>query len=324
MNSAAHEATVSALPSDASWRVDERVTVAVPASTANLGPGFDSVGMALGVWDEASATITSGSDDVRVEHSGLGSDGVPLNDKHLVVIAMRTAWQALGVTPPGGIHLEYLGAIPHSRGMGSSASAIVAGVSLATALAGYDIAAPDVLDFINDVAAAMEGHPDNTSASVCGQVTVSWHDGHAWRSCVITPHTSIKPVVIVPDIRLDTAVARAALPTEVPLAVAAANSGRSALLTHALTVRPDLLMDATVDYLHQEPRRTAYPTSMALVDALREVGVPAAISGAGPTVLAFADAQMSASVDAVVAQSDAALEVLRPDIPPRGVHLVSH
>ena len=316
-----HAATVAAL-APAGVRVGESLTVRVPASTANLGPGFDSVGMGLGVWDEATARLTH-DPAVTVEHSGLGADGVPRDASHLVVQAMQRTWRALGVEMPYGIQLQYVGAIPHSRGMGSSASAIVAGVALASVLAGHDLESPDVLAVINDVAAAMEGHPDNTSASVYGQATVSWHDGSAWRTCVLTPHVSVQPVVLVPDVRLDTAVARAALPTSVPLPVAAANSGRAALLTYALTQAPHLLMDATVDYLHQEPRRTAYPHSMTLVDALRSAGVPAAISGAGPTVLALPDEEALARVTSIAQEQELPVQVLTPGVASTGVHLVS-
>lgn len=323
MNASAHATTVADLSVSAGWQLNRTVTVRVPASSANLGPGFDSIGLGLGVWDEASASLDPDGSGVQVEHSGLGAEGVPLNDSHLVVVAMRTTWRALGQEPDAGLRLSYLGAIPHSRGMGSSASAIVAGVALATVLAGYDLDDDATRAFVNDVAGAMEGHPDNTSASVFGRATISWFDAQAWRTCVVTPHQSIIPMVLVPDFRLDTAVARAALPEHVALGVAAANSARAALLAHALTSEPQLLMDATVDYLHQEPRRQAYPDSMALVDALRAAGIPATISGAGPTVLAFAHAGTQQDVSAIAERQPDAWQVLAPGVAERGVYLVS-
>lgn len=301
-------------------RSGARIRVRVPASTANLGPGFDSIGMALGVWDEAAASLEG--ERLVVEASGYGAGEVPTDESHLTYRAMVTAWRALGVDAPRGVRLSYLGAIPHSRGMGSSASAAVAGVALATGLAGHDLEDARVLAFVSDVASSIEGHPDNASASVYGNITVSWADdgeGGAWRSAVLVPHPSLEPVLVVPSTRLSTATARAALPASLPLSVAARNSGRTALLAHALTREPSLLMPATVDFLHQEARRPAYPSSMALVDALRHVGVPAVISGAGPTVLALTSGQ---GVDAVRAAADGA-EVLVPGTASRGVHAVS-
>lgn len=295
--------------------------VRVPASTANLGPGFDSIGMALGVWDDAHAEVSGGS--LVIDARGNGAGEVPLDESHLVVRAMVAAWGALGVATPQGLTLRYTGAVPHSRGMGSSATAIVAGVALGAALAGHDLDDDATLAFVSDVASGIEGHPDNASASVYGGVTVSWAgDGENsdWRTARLTPHADVIPLVIVPEIRLSTATARAALAQEVPLAVAARNSGRAALLVHALTHEPSLLMPATVDFLHQEARRPAYPDSMALVDALRDAGVPAVISGAGPTVLALADVRTRDVVRQVCADA----QILAPGVPARGVHAVSH
>lgn len=297
-----------------------RARVRVPASTANLGPGFDSIGMALGVWDEAEVCLEG--DALVIEATGFGAGEVPLDESHLVHRAMVATWRALGLEPARGVRLDYEGAIPHSRGMGSSASAAVAGVALATVLAGHDLSDTQVLAFVSDVAASIEGHPDNASASVYGNVTVSWaDDGDSgdWRSAVLTPHPLLDPVLVVPSTRLSTASARAALPAAVPLAIAARNSGRAALLAHALTQEPALLMPATTDYLHQEARRGAYPASMALVDALRAAGLPAVISGAGPTVMALTTGD---GLDAVRAVAPDA-QVIAPGTTSRGVHLVS-
>lgn len=305
-----------ALAAAAHLEIGAAASVKVPASTANLGPGFDSIGMALGVWDEASASLTG--EALVITHEGLGADDVPLDENHLVYVAMTTAWQVLNLETPRGIELHYRGGIPHARGMGSSASAIVAGVGLALALAGLDLDEDDVLALASDISSSMEGHPDNASASVYGGVTLSWADdgvSTGWRTARVSPHPSIDPVVLVPAEKLSTHTARAALANEVSLADAARNSGRSALLVHALTQAPHLLMPATVDYLHQEARRPAYPASMQLVDELRAAGVPATISGAGPTVLAFATAQTKD----VVARIAAGREMLSPGVPTRGL-----
>ena len=301
-------------------QVGSTAHVRVPASTANLGPGFDSIGMALDVWDDARAEVTDGG--LVVDARGSGAGEVPLDGSHLVVRSMGAAWEALDVAPPAGLELRYTGAVPHSRGLGSSATAIVAGVALATALAGHDLDDAATLAFVNDVASSIEGHPDNASASVYGSVTVSWADvlegpdaPRDWHTAVLRPHPDVVPVVIVPAQRLSTATARAALPESVPLAVAARNSGRAALLAHAITTEPSLLMPATLDALHQEQRRSAYPDSMALVDALRDAGVPAVISGAGPTVLALASRFALSAVHDVAGGG----EVLELSVPTRGI-----
>lgn len=305
-------------------QVGSTAHVRVPASTANLGPGFDSIGMALDVWDDARAEVVG--DVLAVEALGNGAGEVPLDDSHLVVRSMRAAWESLDIATPVGLKLTYTGAVPHSRGMGSSATAIVAGVALATALAGHDLDDAATLAFVSDVASSIEGHPDNASASVYGNVTVSWADEfdgpdapRDWRTAVLRPHPDLVPVVVVPVQRLSTATARAALPESVPLAVAARNSGRAALLAHAMVHDPSLLMAATVDALHQEARRPAYPDSMQLVDALRAAGVPAVISGAGPTVLALASPATVARVHEIAAGA----QVLELSVPARGVTPVS-
>lgn len=295
-----------------------RVRVQVPASTANLGPGFDSIGMALGVWDEAQLDV--GGDELVVQPRGQGSDDVPRDASHLVVRSMLEGWRGLGLDAPQGLRLQYDGAIPHSRGMGSSAAAIVAGVALAVAAAGHDLADAAVLAYVNDSASRLEGHPDNASASVYGGATVSWaDDAGGWHSALVRPHEDVVPVVIVPTTRLATATARAALPASVTLADAARNSGRSALLVHALTHAPHLLLAATRDYLHQEARRPAYPDAMALVDELRAQGVAACISGAGPTVVALTTPADASVVEFLTAEQGA----LALTVPSHGVRAVS-
>ena len=218
-------------------RVGVGVEVRVPASSANLGPGFDSVGCALGVWDTCVATV-SGSAGLVVRVSGEGAGAVPSDASHLVYRAMQAAWDELGVTPPSGLVLDCHNAVPHGRGMGSSATAIVTGIVAAQAL--HDVSRgasePVDLEFANLLASRLEGHPDNASASVYGGATLSWSDGPgAGTTTVHLPvHPDIAPVVLAPDAQLSTAKARSVLPQQVRLADAAANSGRAALLVHAL------------------------------------------------------------------------------------------
>jgi homoserine kinase len=273
------------------------VVVRVPASSANLGPGFDSVGLALGLWDEYVVTALD-EPGLVVEVQGEGADDVPLDGRHLVVATMHETWSRLGVDPPAGLRLSASNGVPHGRGLGSSATAIVAGVVAAQALstdAGWpDAGAPAPFDHAvaGDISSRLEGHPDNASASVHGGLTVSWMPDASGRDRgdrTVTARPALHPdvdvVAFVPDTQLATRTARAVLPAQVPLADAAAGAGRCALLVHALTTDPAHLHAATRDWLHQDARRDSYPVTMALVDELRAAGHAAFVSGAGPTVL---------------------------------------
>lgn len=294
-----------------------RVAVRVPASSANLGPGFDSVGIALGVWDECTVTVTD-RPGVRIEVAGEGAGAVPLDETHLVVRTLYAAWSEQGLTPPAGLELHCVNAVPHGRGMGSSATAIVTGIVAAQALAQdglVDLAAA------NDLANRLEGHPDNASASIYGGLTLSWSDlpGEPGTTHTARPtlHPDLDVVVFVPDVQLSTARARSVLPTQVRLADAAANAARVGLLVHAVTHDPGLLLPATRDYLHQEPRRRSYADSMALVDRLRGEGHAAVISGAGPSVLVLTTRERVAEVT-----PDPSWRRLTPGVPAHGAHLV--
>ncbi len=303
------------------------VLVRVPASSANLGPGFDSIGLALGLWDEYAVTSTA-EPGLKITVEGEGAKDVPTDETHLVYATMRHTWQELGVTPPAGLVLEARNGVPHGRGLGSSATAIVAGVIAAQALSagewpetGADV--PLDLDVAGDISSLLEGHPDNASASVHGGLTVSWMpDGTGrdlgTRTVTARPalHPDLEVVVFVPDAQLATKKARAVLPATVPLAEAAANSGRAALLVHALTTDPTHLHAGTREWLHQEPRRESYAASMALVDALRAAGHAAVISGAGPTVLVLTTRERAGEV--VVPEGLGEWERLTPGVPQTG------
>lgn len=295
------------------------VTVKVPASSANLGPGFDSIGLALGVWDECTATVSDES-GVRITVTGSGAGQVPLDESHLVYRTMAHTWSVLGATPPVGLDLTCHNSVPHGRGMGSSATAIVTGIVAAQAI--WDMCrgahGPVDLAVANDIAAALEGHPDNSSASVYGGLTLSWTDDadeDRTRTVAAPLHPDVDVVVFVPAVQLSTAKARSVLPSQVRLGDAARNSARAALLVHALGNDPTLLQPATREWLHQEPRRPAYPSSMALVDRLRAAGHAAVISGAGPSVLVLTTADRVAQVGALA--SDGWM-VLTPGIPRSG------
>lgn len=305
------------------WLPGTSAAVRVPASSANLGPGFDSIGVALGVWDRCRATVLEHS-GLEIQVEGEGAAAVPTDASHLVYRSLVHAFEAVGESAPRGLRLECDNAVPHGRGMGSSATAIVTGIALAHALRAIrdGSAAADIdLSAINDLAARLEGHPDNSSASVFGGVTLSWSDDtqQGTSTLRLPPHPDVVPVVFTPETQLSTATARAVLPSQVRLADAAANSARAALLIHAITTAPEFLLDGTREWLHQEPRRPSYPASMALVDALRADGHAAVISGAGPSVLVLATL---ATASAVADAGGGAWRTLLPGIPDRGAHAV--
>ncbi len=269
--------------------------VRVPATSANLGPGFDALGLALTLYDEVEAWVTESG--LSVEISGEGDHLSGEGEDHLVVRAMRAAFAVTGGQPPG-LGLRCVNSIPHARGLGSSAAAIVSGVLAARALARQRTAMlPDEAAF--ELAADLEGHPDNVAACLAGGLTIAWTvEGHP-RLTRLEPLASITPVVCVAPAAVRTDVVRAVLPDKVPHRDAAANAGRSALLVAVLTgqSRPALagaapdgvaaLLDATRDRLHQDYRAVAMPQTHALVERLRAAGIPAVVSGAGPSVLAL-------------------------------------
>ncbi|HUX71931.1 MAG TPA: homoserine kinase, partial [Cellulomonadaceae bacterium] len=246
--------------------------------------GFDALGLALGLYDDVDVRAL-GTADVRVDVIGEGAGEVPDGEDHLVVRAVRAALDHVGA-PQTGLHLRCHNRIPHGRGLGSSAAAVVAGVVAARSL----IVDPDALD--DDVALAlatqMEGHPDNAAPALLGGATVAWTDRGGPHAVPLTVHADLAPVALIPTTRLATRVARGVLPAVVPHVDAASQAGRAALLVEALARRPDLLFAATEDLLHQQYRASVMPDSLALVDALRRRGVAAVVSGAGPTVLVLA------------------------------------
>ncbi|WP_199439285.1 homoserine kinase [Umezawaea beigongshangensis] len=255
------------------------VRVTVPASTANLGSGFDALGMALAVHDVVDVRLVGHG--LRVHVEGEGARDVPTDESHLVVRAFRAACARLDLSVPG-LSLECRNAIPHSRGLGSSAAAAVAGVVAAHALAGVEPGAAAL-----QLAAEFEGHADNAAASLLGGLVVAWSDGADHHAVRLDPHPDLRPVVLVPTHESSTKTTRGLLPPTVPHADAAFAAGRAALAVHALTRDPSHLLAATEDRLHQHYREPAWPATVRVVEELRAAGVPAAVSGAGPTVLAL-------------------------------------
>lgn len=285
------------------------VHVVVPATSANLGPGFDSAGLALDIADELVA-IVSDDPGLFIEVTGEGADEVPRDDRHLVVRAMALGFEALGMRPNGFV-LRCTNVIPHGRGMGSSAAAIVGGLVLARAMVvdGDSLLSDDDL---MQLALTMEGHPDNIAAALFGGLTFSWidqggHAGHIKRAV----HREIVPVLAVPGDAVPTAQARSLLTPQVDRSDASFNIARAALLVHALCEDPTLLLEATRDRLHQDARRSMYAASLDLIDRLRAELIPAVISGAGPTVLVLASPM---TADRVRELADPAWDVRRSSV----------
>jgi homoserine kinase len=290
------------------------VTVEVPATSANLGPGFDCLGVALELADTLVGEVVPAGLEIRV--AGEGEAEVPTDESHLVVRAMRAAFDALGARPPG-LRLASTNRIPHSRGLGSSSAAIVGGLVLARALVR---GGADLLDDSAVLALAnrLEGHPDNVAAALLGGFVVSGQDdGVVWaQHSAVDP--SVSAVVFIPPGGVRTELARGLLPATVGHAEAAANTGRAALLVAALAGQPEHLLRATEDFLHQEYREPAMPQSLELLHTLRGQGIPAVVSGAGPTVLAF----VTGDADVVCALGPAGWRTMRQAVGGRGASVL--
>ncbi len=300
-----------------------RVRVVVPGSSANLGPGFDALGLALGVRDtvsvEALHPAPAGADGVPgpgadVTVTGEGAGTIRGGEANLVVRSVRALLHAAGLPAAEQPALRVVSAngVPHGRGVGSSAAAVVAGVAAGAALLADPLDARVVLD----VACALEGHPDNAAASLLGGLTLGWREGAhgAWRAVRVEPHADLVPLLCLPDAELSTARARAMLPLRVPHGDAAHAAGRAALLVEALTRSPQLLLDATEDRLHQEQRSGAMPASWELLSLMRAAGHAAVVSGAGPSVLVLAPSGAAADAAAALVGQLPGWLVTRPGV----------
>lgn len=296
--------------------VKEYARVRVPATSGNCGPGFDAIGMAHDLWDDVSATLTTGA--TRVSIIGEGAKDLPRDASHLIARVMRETMERFGL-PLAGIELVCRNSIQQGKGLGSSAAAIVAGLMLVRELTGGEESSL-TKEMMLDLATEYEGHPDNAAPCLYGGATLSWksmggaeqeaerqHELASMRDAShIAPsiHTvqldvspEVQTTMLVPAEILPTSEARAALPQSVPHRDAAAQAAHAGLFVHALAQRPDLLFDATEDYLHQSYRAAAMPRTATLLEALRRAHWPAVISGAGPSILLFAQ------VDSALAQA---------------------
>jgi homoserine kinase len=331
---------------------ERAVRVRAPATSANLGPGFDALGLALGLYDEVVARIVG--DGVSVAVSGEGADTTGLGERHLVVRAMRAAFGAMGAHPPG-IRLACLNTIPHGRGLGSSAAAICSGLHAARALVADGPALlPD--EELFRLAVDLEGHPDNVAACLAGGLVIAWRPvggggtggtegtgsaGGAGRARLLRLGVAggLSTVVCVPPVPLATHEARRVLPSAVPHAEAAANAARAALLIAALTGEVpagsaavpggtgevSVLFAATEDFLHQPYRAAVMPETADLLGRLRKAGLAAVVSGAGPGVLVLsvsgepAGQEIPEVVDSIARETGITWRVIPLDIDRLGV-----
>ncbi|WP_062528765.1 homoserine kinase [Demequina rhizosphaerae] len=259
----------------------DHVRVSVPATAGNLGPGFDALGMALGLVDDLEVRAIASS-SVEVEIEGEGAASLPRDENHLVVQALRAALDHVGASQTG-LHIRAVNRIPHGRGLGSSAAAVVAGIVAARSLIAETEALPaeEVLRLAN----AFEGHPDNAAPAIYGGATVAWKDASGVHARPLLVSDEIETAVLVPGSTLPTKEARAVLPPKVPHVDAAFNVGRAALLVNSLAGRPEDLFAATEDKLHQTYRADVLGPATSMVRELRSRGLAAVVSGAGPSVL---------------------------------------
>jgi homoserine kinase len=253
--------------------------VTVPATSANLGPGFDSLGMALAFYDEYELETTAAGLEISID--GEGSQSAAKDENNLIYKSIKLVFDSVGEKVPG-IRLRCKNSIPHGRGMGSSGAAVAGGVMLAAGLlANKKFSEQQLLEF----ATRMEGHPDNVAPALFGGLTIAWMDETGPHHKKLTVHRGISPLVLVAPNEMSTKLARSLQPESVPHTDAVFNVSRSALLVAALTQSPELMMSATEDRLHQNYRASAMPETSKLISKLRENGHPAVVSGAGPSVL---------------------------------------
>lgn len=258
-----------------------KVTVQIPATSANLGPGFDTLGMALSFYDDYSVeTISAG---LEIEVHGEGTEAVARDASNLIYKTMALVFERHALELPP-LRLVCHNRIPHGRGMGSSGAAVAGGVMLAAGLLsarGITLTESQLLGFATEI----EGHPDNVAPALFGGLTIAWMEGEVPHFKKLSVHRGVSPLVLVPPNQMSTKVARSLQPDSVPHDDAVFNLSRSALLVAALIQSPELLFSATEDKLHQNYRASAMPETSDLIAKLRSAGHPAVVSGAGPSVL---------------------------------------
>ena len=298
------------------------VTVKVPATTANLGPGLDTLGLALAIYDELEVRVRP-EPGAFVEVHGVGEGEVPTDDTNLVVQSIRYVFDAYQQPMPG-LSLVAHNVIPHGRGMGSSGAAIVSGIMAAKGLL------DGVVDIDSDallrLATEQEGHPDNVAPALFGGLTIAWTQSDGPRHKKLMVHRGVSPLVAVPEATMSTKLARSLQPEQVPHEDAIFNVSRSALLIAALIQSPELLLAATEDRLHQNYRASAMVQTDDLIRALRAEGLPAVVSGAGPSVLVLASdpTERLRAAELIGRKSTSPWNVLLPAVDFKGATVTVH
>ncbi len=302
--------------------VGRAVTVKVPATTANLGPGLDTLGLALAIYDELHVAVRAEA-GAFVEVHGVGEGEVPTDASNLVVQSIAAVFEAYDQPMPG-LSLVANNVIPHGRGLGSSGAAIVSGIMAAKGLL------EGVVDIDSDallrLATELEGHPDNVAPALFGGLTIAWTSNDGPRHKKLMVHRGVSPLVAVPETTMSTKLARSLQPASVPHEDAIFNVSRSALLVAALVQSPELLLAATEDRLHQNYRASAMVESDKLIQALRGEGLAAVVSGAGPSVLVLASdpAQRLVAAELVAKTTATPWQVLMPAVDFKGATVISH
>lgn len=263
------------------------IRVQVPATSANLGPGFDCLGMALELYNLVE--MIPASSGLAIEVSGEGASDIPRDESNLVFQAARRVFRQVGYSPPG-IKLRLINQIPVARGLGSSTSAVVGGIIAANLITGGRLSIKDIIC----LAASVEGHCDNVAPAVLGGIVVSVQSDGDVKYLKIQPPQGLKSVVAVPDFPLATRTSREVLPTQVSFQDAVFNVGRAALLVAALQQGDlNLLGTAMEDRLHQAFRSTFIPGLKKVLAAAKLAGARGVtLSGAGPAIIAFADSNL--------------------------------
>ncbi|GAB5360433.1 hypothetical protein AAMO2058_000627600 [Amorphochlora amoebiformis] len=262
----------------------DSVTVAVPATSANMGPGFDTIGMAVDVWN--TMTVTR-SDKLEIYVEGEGEGKVPVDDSNLIVFAMKKAFKHVGQEMPP-LKLECQNRIPFARGLGSSSAGIVSGLLAGLVLSGQSLPVWGHETFLQ-MACEIEGHPDNVAPAIYGGIQLGTHTGERWLSSRVNIPHGLQAIVFIPESIGETKVARAVLPEKLTYPQAVYNISRTALLVNSLNNNElGALKFATQDALHQPMRGVDFSHMEPVIEAALEAGALCAyLSGAGPSILAM-------------------------------------
>ena len=301
----------------------DAIRVAAPATTANLGPGYDCLGMALDIWNTIEVELLPDGAMPSVAVSGEGEGELEAGPENLVYRSMEFLYRELGRTMPA-VRVSCENEIPLARGLGSSAAAIAGGLAAANALSGGEYSSRELLE----MAATIEGHPDNVAAAMMGGLQLVVTEETTLYTVPVRIPAEIHGVLFIPEIRIATADARAVLPQQLSVPDAVHNMARVALLVAGMaTNHPEYLAIATQDKLHQPYRQPLFPAMKLLMKAARDAGALGAfLSGSGSTVLALTQGrEMTVAYEMAEAARQAGVEgtvkVTQPT--PLGAHLLS-